>query len=70
MYDYLEAVKEDVVDFIKCDIDLKDFADREELEEYLNDELFNCNAESPSREALIEFLKERVDENYVKLLNC
>ncbi|NLK23076.1 MAG: L-aspartate oxidase [Clostridiales bacterium] len=36
----------------------------------INDELFNCNAESPSREALIEFLKERVDENYVKLLNC
>lgn len=43
MYDYLEAVKEDVVDFIKCDIDLKDFAEREELEEYLNEELFDCD---------------------------
>ena len=43
MYDYLEAVKEDIIDFIKCDIDLKDFAEREELEEYLNNELFNCD---------------------------
>ena len=36
----------------------------------INDELF-CyeNTSYPSREFLIKFLKERVDENYVKLLN-
>lgn len=33
MYDYLEAVKEDVIDYVKSDIELKDFADRDELEE-------------------------------------
>lgn len=43
MYNYLKAIKEDVVDFIKSDIELKDFSDRDELEEHLNDELFNCD---------------------------
>lgn len=43
MYDYLETIKEDVVDFVKNDIELKDFADRDELENYLNDELFNSD---------------------------
>lgn len=36
----------------------------------INDELFQCTSDGPSREALVEFLKERVDDNYVKLLNC
>lgn len=40
MYDYLEAIKEDVIDYVKSDIELKDFADCDELEQYLNDELF------------------------------
>ena len=39
VYDYLEAVKEDVREYIENEIDLKDFT-REELEEKLNDDLW------------------------------
>ena len=39
-YNYLEAVTEDVKSYIEG-INLADFADREELEEYLNDTLWD-----------------------------
>ena len=39
-YNYLEAVKEDVKNYIKNEITLKDYSDRDELEEHLNDTLF------------------------------
>lgn len=39
-YDYLEAVKDDVIEYIKYEVDASDYADRDELEEFLNDELF------------------------------
>jgi len=38
MYDYLTAVKEDVKEYIEENITLSDFADRDELEEKLNEE--------------------------------
>lgn len=38
MYDYLTAVKEDVKEYIEENITLADFADRDELEERLNEE--------------------------------
>lgn len=40
MYDYLEAVKEDVREYIKNEIDLSKFEDNDELSEYLNAYLF------------------------------
>ena len=71
-YDYLEAVKEDVVDFIKCDIDLKDFAEREELEEYLNEELFDCDRVTGNASGSCAFssceVKENIEDN-IELLN-
>ncbi|MGN0187398.1 MAG: hypothetical protein ACI392_06605 [Paludibacteraceae bacterium] len=39
-YNYLEAVKDSVKDYIINNIDLSSFDDRDELEQYLNDELF------------------------------
>lgn len=39
-YNYLESVKEDVKEYIDNEINLKDFSDREELEEKLNDTLW------------------------------
>ena len=39
-YNYLEAMKEDVQEYINNEINLKDFSDREELEEKLNDTLW------------------------------
>lgn len=36
----------------------------------INSELYNDITSYPSKDKLINFLKERVDENYVKLFNC
>ena len=40
MYDYRKAVKEDVLQYIKDEINLEEFDSLEELEEKLNDELW------------------------------
>lgn len=39
-YNYLEAVKTDVMDYVENEIDFNDYEDLEELEQYLNDELW------------------------------
>jgi len=44
MYNYLEAVTADVVDYIKNEITLTDYDSREELEEALNDELWTADS--------------------------
>lgn len=36
----------------------------------LNNDLYNDITDYPSREELISFLKEKIGDNYVKLLNC
>lgn len=41
IYDYLEAEKNDVLDYIKENIDFSSFEDIEELEEELNEELWS-----------------------------
>ena len=41
IYDYLEAEKNDVLDYIKENIDFSSFEDIEELEEKLNEELWS-----------------------------
>lgn len=40
MYDYREAVKSDVLDYIRNEINFEDFDSLEELEENLNDDLW------------------------------
>lgn len=40
MYDYLEAMKSDISDYIRDEINTRDYNDRDELEERLNDVLF------------------------------
>lgn len=39
-YDYLEAVTSDVKDYIKYEITMSDYSDRDELAEYLNEHLW------------------------------
>lgn len=43
-YYYLTAIKEDVKDYINDEITISDYSDRDELESYLNDELWNCDS--------------------------
>lgn len=40
MYNYLEAMTEDVKEYIRENIDVGDYLDRDELEEALNDDLW------------------------------
>lgn len=39
-YDYLQAITDDVIEYIEENVDLNDYEDRESLEEFLNDELW------------------------------
>lgn len=39
-YNYMEAMKEDIKEYIDNEVNLKDFSDREELEEKLNEDLW------------------------------
>ena len=43
-YDYLEAIKSDVLDYIREEVNLSDYDSREELEEALNDELWTVDS--------------------------
>lgn len=43
-YNYLENIKADVKEYIDNEINLKDFSDREELEEKLNEDLWTCDS--------------------------
>lgn len=44
-YNYFDAVKADVLDYIRCEIDLSEWAgQRDELEEKLNDELWTADS--------------------------
>lgn len=43
-YNYYEEVKEDVKNYINNEIDFSDFDDLEELEQFLNDELWTVTA--------------------------
>ena len=39
-YNYMEAMKEDIKEYINNEVNLKDFSDRDELEEKLNEDLW------------------------------
>lgn len=39
-YNYMEAMREDIKEYIDNEVNLKDFSDREELEEKLNEDLW------------------------------
>lgn len=43
-YYYLSAIKEDVKNYIDDEITISDFSDRDELENYLNGELWTCDS--------------------------
>lgn len=44
MYNYLEAMKKDITEYINNEINLADYADRDELESSLNDDLLQKTA--------------------------
>ena len=44
MYNYLEAMKSDIMDYIHNEVNTNEFASREELEESLNDDLWTVDS--------------------------
>ena len=44
MYDYLEAMKQDIMDYIRNEVNTNEFSSREELEESLNDDLWTVDS--------------------------
>lgn len=61
-YDYLEAVKNDVREYIENEIDLKDFT-REELEEKLNNDLWNMDSITGNASGSYTFNSYEAGEN-------
>lgn len=62
-YNYLEAVKEDVKNYIKNEITLKDYSDRDELEEHLNDTLFVEDSVTGNASGSYTFNTWKAEEN-------
>ncbi len=62
-YNYLEAVKEDVKEYIDDEITLKDFSDRDELEEKLNDDLWMDDSVTGNGSGSYTFNTYEAEEN-------
>lgn len=62
MVDYLEAVKEDVREYIENEIDLKDFT-RDELEEKLNNDLWANDSVTGNASGSYTFNDYKAQEN-------
>jgi len=62
-YDYKEVVKEDVLDYIKTEIDFLDFETIEELEEKLNEDLFVCDGVTGNASGSYTFNTYEAEEN-------
>lgn len=61
-YNYMEAVKEDVKNYIDCEIDFTDFDSLEELEEKLNDELWTADSVTGNASGSYTFNREQAKE--------
>ena len=72
MYNYLEAMKQDIMDYIRNEVNTNEFASREELEESLNDDLWTVDGVTGNASGSYTFnsytAKEYVFDN-IDLLN-
>ncbi len=62
-YNYYETVKEDVCNYINNNVDLADYDDIEELEQYLNDELFTEDSVTGNASGSYTFSTWQAEEN-------
>lgn len=71
MYNYLEEMKSDVMEYINNEINLADYEDRDELEQFLNDELFAVDSVTGNASGSYTFnrwqAKEYVDDSMDEL---
>lgn len=63
MYDYREVVKDDVLEYINNEINFEDFDTLEDLEEYLNDELWTVDSVTGNASGSYTFSTYEAEEN-------
>lgn len=63
MYDYREAIKDDVLEYINNEINFEDFDTLEDLEEYLNDELWTVDSVTGNASGSYTFSTYEAEEN-------
>lgn len=63
MYDYREVVKDDVLEYINNEINFEDFDTLEDLEEYLNDELWTVDSVTGNASGSYTFSTYEAKEN-------
>ena len=72
MYNYLEAMKSDIMDYIRSEVNTNEYADRDELDAFLNDELWTVDSVTGNASGSYTFnsytAKEYVFDN-IDLLN-
>lgn len=62
-YDYREAVKNDVMEYVKNEIDFSNFDTLEELEEHLNEELWTVDSVTGNVSGSYTFSTYEAEEN-------
>lgn len=62
MYDYREAVKEDVRSYIKDNVDIDEDTDRDGLESALNDDLFICDSVTGNASGSYTFSRDKAHD--------
>lgn len=62
-YDYREAIKDDILEYIKYEIDYKDFDTLDELEQHLNDELWTVDSVTGNASGSYTFSTWEAEEN-------
>lgn len=62
-YNYYEAVKEDVLQYIRDEINFEDFGSLEELEEHLNDTLWTVDSVTGNGSGSYTFNSYQAEEN-------
>ena len=62
MYNYLEAMKQDIMDYIRNEVNTNEFASREELEESLNDDLWTVDSVTGNGSGSYTFNRAEAEE--------
>ncbi len=62
-YDYREAIKNDILEYIKYEIDFNDFEDLDELSEQLNEDLWTVDSVTGNASGSYTFNTYQAEEN-------
>ena len=62
MYNYLEAMKQDIMDYIRNEVNTNEYADRDELDAFLNDELWTVDSVTGNASGSYTFNRAEAEE--------